>query len=89
MSDKVIDGTDSDGSADEDRTLGKLHHTQNLDRKFGSGTHYTRVLVVDQEGEKFETLLLTRHDLRMFRIRAAANPEDCLEPTWADRVRAS
>jgi hypothetical protein len=89
MSDKAIEGTDSDGSVDEDRTLGKLHRTENLDRKFGSGTHYTRVLVVSQDEESFETLLLTDADLHTLRARAEANPEDCLEPTWSDKVRAS
>tara|TARA_Y100000034_G_scaffold27715_1_gene33284 strand:+ start:313 stop:546 length:234 start_codon:yes stop_codon:yes gene_type:complete len=73
---------------DQEVTLGKLNVTENLDRKFGSGTHYTRVLVVDQLGEKFETFLLTDADLKKLRARAAANPEDCLEPTWTDKVRA-
>ena len=88
MAGKKIDGTDDDGSRQDDRTLGKLHRTKNLDRRFGSGTHYTRVLVVDASGDDFETLLLTDAELRQLRARATANPEDCLEPSWKDKLRA-
>lgn len=88
MTHKKIDGTEDDGSLAEDRTLGKLHRTKNLDRRFGSGTHYTRVLVVDSSGKNFETLLITASELRKFRARADANPEDCLEPSWKDKLRA-
>jgi hypothetical protein len=83
---KQIDGTDEDESNQDNQTLGKMHRTRNLDRKFGSGSHYTRVLVSGDAG--FETLLLTDVELRVLRTRALGNPEDCLEPSWADKLRA-
>lgn len=88
MTDKLIEGTENDGSTPGDRTLGKLHRTRNLDRRFGSGRVYWRVMVVHTDEERYETLLLTEADLRRLRERAKKNPEDCLEPSWADRLRA-
>jgi len=66
--------------------FGKLHVTFNNDPKFGSSIKYHRVLV--KAGGQFETLLLTDSELERIRGRSDSNPEELLEPTWVDKLRA-
>lgn len=48
---------------------------------------FHRVLVVNENGQ-FETLLLTLKELDDSRKRMKRQPDDVLEPTFIDRMRA-
>jgi|SaaInlStandDraft_2_1057019.scaffolds.fasta_scaffold517436_2 hypothetical protein len=51
----------------------KIEVVKNKDKKAGANAQYLRITLDD------ETLLFTRHELRVARARARKNPEDCFE----------
>jgi len=67
--------------------FGKLYRTENLDRKSGANHSYWRILIKSEEG-KYETLLITDHELKRCRDRAKKNPEDLLVVSWWGRIKA-
>ena len=67
--------------------FGKLYRTENLDRKSGANQSYWRILIKSEEG-KYETLLITDHELKRCRDRAKKNPEDLLVVSWWGRIKA-
>ena len=67
--------------------FGKLYKTDNLDKKSGANNTYWRVLIKN-ENNRYETLLLTDHELSRCRDRAKKNPEDLLVVSWWGRVKA-
>jgi hypothetical protein len=68
--------------------FGHLQLVPNVDARFGSASHYVRVLTYDPEAEEFITLLLTEADMRTQEHRRSMNPEECIEPGPMDKLKA-
>jgi len=66
--------------------LGHLQQVPNVDARFGSASHYHRVLVKCEDGN-LRTLLLTDTDLARLQKRAENSPEETVDPSFWDRMR--
>ena len=66
--------------------MSKLLTVTNEEPKFGADLSYHAVLV--RKDKEWVTLLITDTELKTIMDRSEKNPEDCLKPSWGQKICA-